>query len=146
MMRLNRTLTRTAITASTLALAGVAVASVAAPAASAAPTVPAGSAAPAAPADPASTPDQFLCPQSGHVYVDPMMARALTAVPAGTTAGSAGDALVTTSGPSTTVAVLSTAQYVIDGPVRQAAGINAGVDVSWQMGPGGTVFNQTEIR
>ena len=143
MMRLNRTLTRTALTASTLALAGVAVASVAAPAASAAPAVPAGSAAPAAPA---STPDQFLYPQSGHVYVDPTMARALSAVPVGATTGSAGDALVTTSGPSTTVAVLSTAQHVIDGPVRQAADINAGVDVNWQMGPGGTVFNQTEVR
>jgi hypothetical protein len=74
------------------------------------------------------------------------MAQALSAVPVGATAGSAGDALVTTSGPSTTVAVLSTVQHVIDGPVRQAAGIDAGVDVSWQTGPGGMVFNQTEIR
>jgi hypothetical protein len=140
MTRLNRTLTRTALTASTLALAGVAVASLAAPAASAAPAAPLSSAAPA------SIPDQFLYPQSGHVYVDPTMAQALSAVPVGATAGSAGDALVTTSGPSMTVAVLSTVQHVIDGPVRQAAGIDAGVDVSWQTGPGGMVFNQTEIR
>ena len=97
MMRLNRTLTRTALTASTLALAGAAVAALGAPAASAAP---------------ASTPDQYLYPRSGHVYVDPTMARVLSAVPVGATAGSAGDALVTTSGPSTTVAVLSTVQHL----------------------------------
>lgn len=131
MMRLNRTLTRNALTASTLALAGAAVAALGAPAASAAP---------------ASTPDQFLYPRSGHVYVDPTIARVLSAVPVGATAGSAGDALVTTSGPSTTVAVLSTVQHVIDGPVRQAAGTNAGVDVNWQVGPGGTVVNQTAIH
>lgn len=130
-MRLNRTLTRTALTTSTLALAGVAAAALGAPAASAAPT---------------STPDQFLYPRSGHVYVDPTMARVLSAVPVGATAGSAGDALVTTSGPSTTVAVLSTVRHVIDGPVRQAAGINAGVDVNWQVGPGGMVVNQTAIH
>jgi len=74
------------------------------------------------------------------------MARVLSAVPVGATAGSAGDALVTTSGPSTTVALLSTVQHVIDGPVRQAAETDAGVDVNWQVGPGGMVVNQTAIH
>lgn len=126
MTRLNRTLTRTALTASVLALA----AGVAAPAASAA------------------TPDQGLYPQSGHVWVDPVSAQVLSALPVAGATGSAKDGLVTLSGPSTTAAVLSTVQNVIDGPVRQAAGMpGAGVDVSWQIAPdGGAVFNTTEIR
>lgn len=128
MLRINRTLTRSSFTGASLLVAGGVASALLAPSASA-------------------TPDQFLYPQSGHVYIDPTMARVLSAVPVGATAGSAGDALVATSGPSTTVAVLSTIGHVIDGPVRQAAGMpGAGVDVTWTMGPGGMVFNTTEIR
>ena len=126
MTRLNRTLTRTALTASTLALA-------------------AGVAAPAASAD---TPDRAIYPQSGHVWVDPVSPQVLSALPVAGAAGAAKDGLLTVAGPSTTVAVLSTVQHVVDGPVRQAAGIpGSGVDVNWQISPdGGAVANTTEIR
>lgn len=124
-----RFLTRTALTAATFALAGTAVAALAAPAASADPL------------------DQNLYPRSGQVYIDPVSTQVLTALPVSAAAGLAGDAMVAGAGPSTTVAVLSTVEHVVDGPVRQAARTpGAGVDVHWMIGPNGTVFNTTEIR
>ena len=134
MTRLNRTLTRTVLTvltASTLALAGTVVAALTAPVAGAAP---------------ASTPDQWIYPANGHVWIDPVSARALSAVPVAEAAAGSKEGLVTLSGPSTTVAVLSTVQHVIDGPVRQAAGLDAGVDVNWWITPDGGVLNTTEVR
>lgn len=129
MIPLRRTMSGTFLTASSLILAGAVSSTLFAPSAA------------------ADTPDQFLYPQTGHVYIDPTMVRVLSAVSVDVAAGSAGDALVTLSGPSTTVAVLSTVEHVINGPVRQAAGMpGAGVDVNWTVGPGGVVFNTTEIR
>ncbi len=128
MTSLNRPLTRIALTACTLALAGAVGAAV-------------------APAASASTPDQQFYPPSGQVHVDPMTAQAATTVPVADAAGAAKDGLVTVSGPSTTVAMLSTVQNVVDGPVRQAAGIpGAGVDVNWQVLPNGGVVNTTEVQ
>lgn len=122
-------LTRVTLTAATVALAGTAVAALAAPAASADPL------------------DRNLYPRSGQVYIDPVSTQVLTALPVSAVAGFAGDAMVAGSGPSTTVAVLSTVEHVVDGPVRRAARTpGAGVDVHWMIGPDGTVLNTTEIR
>ncbi|HIW90408.1 MAG TPA: hypothetical protein H9870_01905 [Candidatus Corynebacterium avicola] len=124
-----RSLSRIALRAATLAVGGAAVAAMAAPAAS------------------ASTPDQYLYPQSGKVYIDPVTAQALTAAPVAGSTGAVKGGIHTVSGPSTTVAMLSTAENVIDGPVRQAAGTpGAGVDVTWQVLPNGGVVNTTELR
>jgi hypothetical protein len=130
MTRLNRPLTRTALIAPMLALAGGLAVTLAAPAAS------------------ADTPDRALYPQSGNVWVAPEATQPLTVLPVAGAAGAAKDGLVALSGPSTTAAVLSTVQHVIDGPVRQAAGLpGSGVDVHWTISPdGGAVANTTEIR
>jgi len=71
----------------------------------------------------------------------------VAATPAGDASGSIKDAVLAGSGPSTTVAALSTISHVIDGPVREAASHpGAGVDVQWLITPDGNVLNTTVIH
>ncbi|MGN0097207.1 MAG: hypothetical protein ACI38U_14230 [Corynebacterium sp.] len=94
----------------------------------------------AAPAANAATIDQGLYPQTGQVYIDPVSAKVLAATPAGDIAGVAGDLVLSTAGPSTTVAVLGTIERVLNKNVREAAAYpNGSVFIRWEIRPDGGV-------
>jgi hypothetical protein len=101
-----------------------------------------GLAAPAAPAAHAASADARLYPQSGRIYIDPVTVRVLAATPSGDLAGAGADLVLSTSGPSTTVAVLNSVEHLLKNDVQRAARIpGISVEYQWQITDGGTVVN-----
>jgi hypothetical protein len=101
----------------------------------------------AAPAANAATIDQGLYPQSGQIYIDPVTTKILAASPAGDLAGAGADLVLSTAGPATTVAVLNSAQRLINRDVRDAAKYPRGsVVYTWRISDQGSVLSQSRVR
>jgi hypothetical protein len=95
----------------------------------------------------AATIDQGLYPQTGEIYIDPFAAKVLSSTPAGDLAGAGQDLVLSTAGPSTTVAVLGTIETRLNEDVRDAARYpNGSVRVQWKILDNGAVLSTAIIN